>query len=162
MMELSLSVNSETVVATVEPRTTLADFLRGKQRLTGIHLGCEHGVCGACTILVDEEPVRSCILFAISCDGADIRTIEGSNSDPVITALQDAFTEHHGLQCGYCTPAMLFTARDIVNRLPNADEDRVRLELAGNICRCTGYAGIVRAIMSVLEVQRATIEKRGN
>ena len=161
-MNVSLTINGETFTAPVEPRTTLADFLREQQRLTGIHLGCEHGVCGACTILVDDEPVRSCILFAISCDGADIRTIEGSNSDPVITALQDAFTEHHGLQCGYCTPAMLFTARDIVNRLPNADEDRVRLELAGNICRCTGYAGIVRAIISVLEVQRATIEKRGN
>lgn len=158
MMELSLSVNSETVVAKVEPRTTLADFLREKQRLTGIHLGCEHGVCGACTILVDGEPARSCIIYAVSCDGADIQTIEGSNSDPVITALQEAFTAHHGLQCGYCTPAMLFTARDIVTRLPEADAERVRLELAGNICRCTGYAGIVRAIMAVLEGRRATLE----
>ena len=158
MMELSLSVNSETVVAKVEPRTTLADFLREKQRLTGIHLGCEHGVCGACTILVDGEPARSCIIYAVSCDGADIQTIEGSNSDPVITALQEAFTAHHGLQCGYCTPAMLFTARDIVTRLPEADAERVRLELAGNICRCSGYAGIVRAIMAVLEDRRATLE----
>ena len=158
MMELSLSVNCETVVAKVEPRTTLADFLREKQRLTGIHLGCEHGVCGACTILVDGEPARSCIIYAVSCDGADIQTIEGSNSDPVITALQEAFTAHHGLQCGYCTPAMLFTARDIVTRLPEADAERVRLELAGNICRCTGYAGIVRAIMAVLEDRRATLE----
>ena len=158
MMELSLSVNCETVVAKVEPRTTLADFLREKQRLTGIHLGCEHGVCGACTILVDGEPARSCIIYAVSCDGADIQTIEGSNSDPVITALQEAFTAHHGLQCGYCTPAMLFTARDIVTRLPEADAERVRLELAGNICRCTGYAGIVRAIMAVLEGRRATLE----
>ena len=158
MMELSLSVNCETVVAKVEPRTTLADFLREKQRLTGIHLGCEHGVCGACTILVDGEPARSCIIYAVSCDGADIQTIEGSNSDPVITALQEAFTAHHGLQCGYCTPAMLFTARDIVTRLPEADVERVRLELAGNICRCTGYAGIVRAIMAVLEDRRATLE----
>ena len=158
MMELSLSVNSETGGAKVEPRTTLADFLREKQRLTGIHLGCEHGVCGACTILVDGEPARSCIIYAVSCDGADIQTIEGSNSDPVITALQEAFTAHHGLQCGYCTPAMLFTARDIVTRLPEADAERVRLELAGNICRCTGYAGIVRAIMAVLEDRRATLE----
>ncbi len=158
MMELSLSVNSETVVAKVEPRTTLADFLREKQRLTGIHLGCEHGVCGACTILVDGEPARSCIIYAVSCDGADIQTIEGSDSDPVITALQEAFTAHHGLQCGYCTPAMLFTARDIVIRLPEADAERIRLELAGNICRCTGYAGIVRAIMAVLEDRRATLE----
>ena len=158
MMKFSLSVNSETVVAKVEPRTTLADFLREKQRLTGIHLGCEHGVCGACTILVDGEPARSCIIYAVSCDGADIQTIEGSNSDPVIPALQEAFTAHHGLQCGYCTPAMLFTARDIVTRLPEADAERVRLELAGNICRCTGYAGIVRAIMAVLEDRRATLE----
>ena len=158
MMELSLSVNSETVVAKVEPRTTLADFLREKQRLTGIHLGCEHGVCGACTILVDGEPARSCIIYAVSCDGADIQTIERRDSDPVITALQEAFTAHHGLRCGYCTPAMLFTARDIVTRLPEADAERVRLELAGNICRCTGYAGIVRAIMAVLEDRRATLE----
>jgi len=158
MMELSLSVNSETVVAKVEQRTTLADFLREKQRLTGIHLGCEHGVCGACTILVDGEPARSCIIYAVSCDGAEIQTIEGSDSDPVITALQEAFIAHHGLQCGYCTPAMLFTARDIVTRLPEADAERVRLELAGNICRCTGYAGIVRAIMAVLEDRRATLE----
>ena len=158
MMELSLTINGETVVATVEPRTTLADFLRDQRRLTGIHLGCEHGVCGACTILVDGEPVRSCILCAVSCDGSDIQTIEGSDDDPVIVVLQKAFTAHHGLQCGYCTPAMLITARDIVTRLPDADADRVRLELAGNICRCTGYAGIVRAIVAVLEDRRAKSE----
>lgn len=153
MMDILLTINGEAVAASVEPRTTLADFLRDQQRLTGIHLGCEHGVCGACTILVDGEPARSCILYAVSCDGADIQTIEGSDTDPVIADLQDSFTAHHGLQCGYCTPAMLFTARDIVTRLPDAD--RVRLELAGNICRCTGYAGIVRAITAVLEDRRA-------
>ena len=158
MMETTLTINGESITATVEPRTTLADFLREQRRLTGIHLGCEHGVCGACTIMVDSEPVRSCILYAVSCDGAHIQTIEGSDTDPVIVALQASFTAHHGLQCGYCTPAMLFTARDIVTRLPDADEDRVRLELAGNICRCTGYAGIVRAIMAVLHDRRAKYE----
>jgi len=157
-MEISLTINGRKVVTELDPRTTLADFLRGYARLTGIHLGCEHGVCGACTIMVDSEPTRSCIIFAVSCDGADIRTIEGCGDDPVIGDLQRAFAAHHGLQCGYCTPAMLLTARDIVNRLPGADEDRVRLELAGNICRCTGYSGIVKAILEVLERRRLAVE----
>ena len=156
MTDISLTINGETVAASIEPRTTLADFLREEERLTGIHLGCEHG---ACTIMIDGEPARSCIIYAVSCDGADIQTIEGCDDDPVIAELQDAFTAHHGLQCGYCTPAMLFTARDIVTRMPHADADRVRLELAGNICRCTGYAGIVRAIMAVLEDRRGTGEQ---
>ena len=158
LVQVTTTVNGENVSRAVEPRTNLVDFVRYDLELTGSHVGCEHGVCGACTILVDGEPARSCIIYAVSCDGADIQTIEGSNSDPVITALQEAFTAHHGLQCGYCTPAMLFTARDIVTRLPEADAERVRLELAGNICRCTGYAGIVRAIMAVLEDRRATLE----
>ena len=156
MMDITLRINGAAVTAAIEPRTTLADFLRDQERLTGIHLVCEHGVCGACTIMVDGAPARSCIIYAVSCDGADIQTIEGCDDDPIMARLRDAFTAHHGLQCGYCTPAMLMTARDIVTRLPNADADRVRLELAGNICRCTGYAGIVRAIMAVLE------ERRGN
>ena len=153
-MNITMTINGAAVTASVEPRTTLADYIRDQERLTGIHLGCEHGVCGACTIMVDGEPVRSCIIYAVSCDGADIQTIEGCDEDPVMAALRDAFTAHHGLQCGYCTPAMLMTARDIVTRLPLADADQVRRELAGNICRCTGYAGIVRAIMAVLEARR--------
>jgi len=157
-MEVTLTINGTTMVSEIDPRMTLADFLRDQERLTGIHLGCEHGVCGACTIMLDGEPARSCIIYAVSCDGSNIQTIEGSDDDPIILELQQAFTEHHGLQCGYCTPAMLFTARDIVTRLPDADEDRVRLELAGNICRCTGYAGIVRAIMAVLHDRRAKNE----
>ena len=154
MMDVTMTINGVLVNAPVEPRTTLADFLRDEKGLKSIHLGCEHGVCGACTILIDGAPARSCIIYAISCNSAIIQTIEGCDGDTIMGALRDAFTAHHGLQCGYCTPAMLITARDIVARLPQADAGRVRLELAGNLCRCTGYAGIVRAIMSVLEDRR--------
>jgi carbon-monoxide dehydrogenase small subunit len=150
-MRLTLTVNGSPVAAEVEPRTSLADFLRESQLLTGTHLGCEHGICGACTLLLDGEPVRSCIAFAADCEGRDIRSIEGLDNDPVASALRAAFTAEHALQCGYCTPGMLVTARDIVLRLPEADDDRIRLELAGNLCRCTGYVGIVRAIRRVLE-----------
>ena len=149
-MRLSLNVNGSPVTAEVEPRTSLADFLRESQLLTGTHLGCEHGICGACTLLLDGEPVRSCITFALDCEGRDIRSIEGLDDDPVATALRAAFTAEHALQCGYCTPGMMVTARDIVLRLPDADEERIRTELAGNLCRCTGYVGIVRAIRRVL------------
>ena len=150
MSRITLTVNGETVSADVTPRTHLADFLREERLLTGTHLGCEHGVCGACTLLMDGAPARSCIAFAVACDGADVRTIEGLEDDPVIVQLRAAFTAEHALQCGYCTPGMLVTARDIVQRLPDADEARIRVELAGNLCRCTGYAGIVRAIRRVL------------
>ncbi len=119
--------------------------------LTGTHLGCEHGVCGACTLVVDGAPVRSCITLAVVCDGADVRTIESFDADPVMSALRAAFTAEHALQCGFCTPGMLATARDIVTRLPEADEARIRLELSGNLCRCTGYVGIVNAIKRVLK-----------
>ena len=151
MSEVSLTINGRAVAARVEPRTSLADFVRESQRLTGTHLGCEHGVCGACTVLIDGVPMRSCITFAVSCEGAEVTTIEGFDEDPVMEDLRQAFTAHHGLQCGYCTPGMLVTARDIVTRLPDADEKRVRLELSGNLCRCTGYVGIVRAILAVLD-----------
>ena len=154
MTEISLTINGAPVTASVEPRTSLADFVRDSQRLTGTHLGCEHGVCGACTLEIDGEPMRSCITYAVSCDGASVTTIEGFDDDDVMEDLRQAFTENHGLQCGYCTPGMLVTARDIVRRLPDADEKRVRLELSGNLCRCTGYVGIVRAILAVLEKRR--------
>ena len=148
---ISIIVNGETVQADVEPRTHLADFLRESQGLTGTNLGCEHGVCGACTIEIDGAPARSCIAFAAACDGSTVRTIEGFDDDPVMAELRAAFTAEHALQCGYCTPGMLITARDIVTRLPNADEACIRKELSGNLCRCTGYMGIVRAIQRVLE-----------
>tara|TARA_B100000161_G_scaffold173443_1_gene124456 strand:+ start:779 stop:1246 length:468 start_codon:yes stop_codon:yes gene_type:complete len=154
MTELSININGEHIKADVEPRLSLADFIRDRQRLTGTHLGCEHGVCGACTVLMNGEPVRSCITFAAVADGSEITTIEGFDQDEPMAQLRQAFHENHALQCGYCTPGMLVAARDIVTRLPDADEDRVRLELAGNLCRCTGYVGIVKAILSVLEQRR--------
>ena len=149
-LPLSLTVNGRPVEAVVEPRMHLADFLRDVLRLTGTHLGCEHGVCGACTVLIDGAPARSCIAYAISCDGADVRTIEGFDHDSLMQALRHSFTRHHALQCGYCTPGMLITSHDIVRRLPEADEARVREELSGNLCRCTGYVGIVEAVGAVL------------
>ena len=155
---LSLTVNGRPVETVVEPRMHLADLVRDVLHLTGTHLGCEHGVCGACTILVDGAPMRSCIAYAIACDGADIRTIEGFDDDPLMQALRHAFTRHHALQCGYCTPGMLITAHDIVRRLPGADEARVRGELSGNLCRCTGYVGIVEAVRSVLAAPPARVD----
>src|SRR5260221_1804722 len=156
MKPIDLTVNGKKVQGAVEPRTHLADFLREELRLTGTHLGCEHGVCGACTVLIDGQPARSCITYAVASDGAEIRTIEGLDDDPVMVALRTAFTEAHALQCGYCTPGMLVTARDIVTRLPDADAARVRLELSGNLCRCTGYMGIVDAILRVLATRNAS------
>ena len=149
-----MTVNGHAVVAGVEPRLNLADFLREHRRLTGTHLGCEHGVCGACTILLNGAPVRSCIVFTVACDGAEVRTIEDFDDDAVIAALRQAFSEEHGLQCGFCTPGMLITARDIVTRLTDGDERRIRLELSGNLCRCTGYMGIVKAVRRVIEQRR--------
>jgi len=150
MTHIALTVNGKRVQADVEPRMHLADFLREQQLLTGTNLGCEHGVCGACTLEIDGAPARSCITYAAACDGASVCTIEGFDDDPVMARLREAFTAEHALQCGYCTPGMLVTARDIVMRLPDADEARIRKELAGNLCRCTGYMGIVSAIKRVL------------
>ncbi|RKT22207.1 carbon-monoxide dehydrogenase small subunit [Paraburkholderia sp. RAU2J] len=153
---IALRVNREDVSAAVEPRTSLADFLREQQMLCGTNIGCEQGVCGACTLLVDGMPTRSCITSAVSCAGAEVQSIEGFDDDAVMDALRAAFTAEHALQCGYCTPGMLMSARDIVTRLPDANDERVRLELSGNLCRCTGYVGIVRAIRRVLEARRAS------
>lgn len=151
---MSTNANERTVSAEVEPRLHLADFLRDHLRFTGTHLGCEHGVCGACTVEIDGAPSRSCIAYAAACDGAGVRTIEAFDDDPVMVSLRAAFSAEHALQCGYCTPGMLMAARDIVLRLPDADEARIRKELAGNLCRCTGYAGIVRAVGCVLTGRR--------
>jgi carbon-monoxide dehydrogenase small subunit len=147
---IRLHLNGAWVRHDATPRTHLGDFVRDHCGLTGTHLGCEHGVCGACTVLVDDQPVRSCITFAVACDQKDVRTIEGYGDDPWMEKLRAAFTREHALQCGYCTPGMLATAYDIVKRLPDAEEERIRVELSGNLCRCTGYVGIVRAIQSVL------------
>ncbi|MCZ6763544.1 MAG: (2Fe-2S)-binding protein, partial [Alphaproteobacteria bacterium] len=146
MTAITLTVNGREVVAEVEPRQQLADFLRENLLLTGTHIGCEHGVCGACTVLIDGQPARSCITFAAALSGADVRTVEGFDGDRLMDALRDAFSGEHALQCGYCTPGLLITGYDIARRLPGADEARVRKELAGNLCRCTGYVGIVKAV----------------
>ncbi len=151
MKSIAITVNGKRTSAIVEPRTNLADFLREHLQLTGTNIGCEHGVCGACTIEVDGAPARSCIVYTVACDGATVRTIEGFEQDATMNALREAFSAEHALQCGYCTPGMLITARDIVLRLPDADDARVREELSGNLCRCTGYVGIVRAIRRVLD-----------
>ena len=148
---INLTVNGEAVTGTVEPRLQLADFLREHLLLTGTHLGCEHGICGACTVEIDGQIARSCIAYAVACDGAKVRTIEGFDDDAVMARLRQAFTEKHALQCGYCTPGMLITARDIITRLHDPDRRRIREELSGNLCRCTGYVGIVNAVQCVLE-----------
>jgi carbon-monoxide dehydrogenase small subunit len=155
MNPITLTINGETHEALAEPRQHLGDFLRETIRLTGTHLGCEHGVCGACTVLIDDRPARACIAFAVACEGSTVRTIEGFEADPVMRDLRAAFTRHHALQCGFCTPGMLIAARDLVLRVPDADERRVRVEMSGNLCRCTGFAGIVRAILEVLETRRS-------
>ncbi len=157
MTGIGLTVNSRPVKATVEPRTHLADFLRDDLDLTGTHLGCEHGVCGACTLLIDGMPARSCITYAVACDGARVTTIEGLDEDEITAELRAAFSREHALQCGYCTPGMLISARDLVLRLPTPDERGIRAALSGNLCRCTGYVGIVRAVRAVIDQRR----KRG-
>ena len=154
MINVALTVNERTVEASAEPRTSLADFVREKLDLTGTHLGCEHGVCGACTLLLDGVPARSCITYAVACDGAAVTTIEGLDDDEITSELRAAFTREHALQCGYCTPGMLVSCRDLVLRLAHADEKLIRIGLSGNLCRCTGYVGIVRAVSSVIEQRR--------
>ena len=159
MQQATLTVNGKANGTPIEARTNLADYLREGMYLTATHVGCEHGVCGACTVLVDGCPVRSCITYAAACDGAAVTTLEGLADDPIMADLRQAFADHHALQCGYCTPGMLITCRDIVLRVPDADEKRVRVELAGNLCRCTGYVGIVAATRSVLEKHRGDAER---
>ena len=157
MKTVTLYVNGRRMQGASEARTHLADHLREVHGLSGTHLGCEHGVCGACTVELDGVPIRSCITFAAACEGRQVRTIEGFDDDALMARLREAFSAEHALQCGYCTPGMLIAARDIVRRLPGADEARIRKELAGNLCRCTGYRGIVRAILRVLEAAREPV-----
>ncbi|MGJ5139054.1 2Fe-2S iron-sulfur cluster-binding protein [Bradyrhizobium oligotrophicum] len=154
MNKIQLTVNGSAIEPTVEPRTHLADVLRDQLDLTGTHLGCEHGVCGACTLLLDGAPARSCITLAVACAGAAVTTIEGLDEDEIAAELRVAFTREHALQCGYCTPGMIMSARDLVLRLDHADEHAIRVGLSGNLCRCTGYAGIVRAVGAVIEARR--------
>jgi aerobic carbon-monoxide dehydrogenase small subunit len=154
-MTIAITVNGRAINKRVDPRAHLADFLRDQLDLTGTHLGCEHGVCGACTLLLDDMPARACITFAAACDGAKVTTIEGLDDDEIAAELRAAFSREHALQCGYCTPGMLISARDLVLRLETADERAIRVGMSGNLCRCTGYVGIVRAIRSVIDARRS-------
>jgi carbon-monoxide dehydrogenase small subunit len=148
MKTLTLELNGVKVTHDVEPRETLADFLRERCRLTATHLGCEHGACGACTVMVDGVATRSCLRLAIMCNGHSVQTLEGMDADHTMEALRRHFHESHALQCGFCTPGMLMMARDILLRISTPDAETVRQQLSGQICRCTGYANIVTAIVS--------------
>ena len=146
-MPVQFEVNGKPVEVEVEPRMTLADCLREKLRLTGTHLGCEHGVCGACTVIVDGAAVRSCLMLAVQAEGSKVVTVEGLSNDADLTPLQAAFRKHHALQCGYCTPGILTTMHVLLTEEPDCDEQRVREVLSGNLCRCTGYISIVDAVL---------------
>lgn len=147
-MIVSFQLNGTKIVHDVEPRESLSDFLRDRCRLTAVHLGCEQGACGACTVVVDGMATRSCLRLAVMCEGSIVQTLEGMHDDPVMEVLRRHFHECHALQCGFCTPGMLIMAFDILMRAFNADTEMVRTQLSGQICRCTGYAGIVRAIVA--------------
>jgi aerobic carbon-monoxide dehydrogenase small subunit len=151
MRTIRLTVNGQRHERAVEVRTTLADFLREDLDLTGTHLGCEHGVCGACTILLDGQPVRSCLLLAVQMDGASLTTVEGLADGDRLHPLQEAFWQHHGLQCGYCTPGMLLTAKAFLEEHPRPTAAEIREAISGNLCRCTGYHFIVEAIAAAAE-----------
>lgn len=158
--KITLSVNGKSWTRAVEPRILLSDFLRHDLGLTGTHVGCEHGVCGACTILFDGEAVRSCIMLAVQADGHEIITIEGLAAGDALHPLQRAFHEAHALQCGFCTPGFLLTLIPFLREHPNPDEGEIRRALSGNLCRCTGYQNIVRAVQRAAAEQRsATAEK---
>ena len=150
--KISMQVNGRRIEADVEVRWTLADFLRHRLDLTGTHLGCEHGVCGACTVLVDGRTARSCLMLAVQADGREIATVEGlAGDDGRMHPLQEAFHEHHGLQCGFCTPGMLMTLVEFLRDQPDPTEQEVRIAISGNLCRCTGYNSIVAAALAAAE-----------
>ena len=150
-IDLVLTVNGRSYEVRVEPRRTLADALREDCGLTGTHLGCEHGVCGACTVLVDGEPVRSCLMFAVQAEGAAIRTVEGLANGDELHPLQQAFWDHHGLQCGFCTPGFLMLAAGVLEKQPAIGDEELREVLASNLCRCTGYQNIIKAVRAAAE-----------
>ena len=151
-----LHVNGAAHAVTVEPRRTLADVLREDLGLTGTHVGCEHGVCGACTVLWDGQPVRACLLFAIQLDGASLTTVEGLADGERLHPIQEAFWATHGLQCGFCTPGILLTAKALLDENPSPDEADIREAIGGNLCRCTGYHFIVEAIAAAARTRRST------
>jgi aerobic-type carbon monoxide dehydrogenase small subunit (CoxS/CutS family) len=151
---IELIINGRPVNAEVEARLSLVDFLRHHQRLTGTHVGCSHGVCGACTVIIDGRTARSCIMFAVQANGRTVRTVEDLAEGENLSVLQEEFRNHHALQCGYCTPGMLMSATALLAETPDPDEAQIRLALSGNLCRCTGYVNIVRAVKAAAERTR--------
>ena len=153
--EISLTLNGNKISAIVEPRTHLADFLRHTVGVTGTHVGCEHGVCGSCTVNVGGEAIRSCLIFAVQTDGCEVTTIEGMlGPDKSLHPIQQAFSKHHGLQCGFCTPGMILTLDAFLKKSPDPTEDEIRRAISGNICRCTGYQPIVEAALAAARAIR--------
>ena len=153
-MKVKFELNGKRVEADVPPRTHLADCIRHTLMQTGTHVGCEHGVCGACTVLVDGAAVRSCLMLAIQAEDTKVTTVEGISNDKELTPLQASFRKHHALQCGFCTPGMLMTAHALLTEEPDADKDRIREVLSGNICRCTGYINIIEAVYDARSAYR--------
>jgi aerobic carbon-monoxide dehydrogenase small subunit len=151
LKEIRVRINETDYQRNVEPRTLLVDFLRDDLGLTGTHIGCEHGACGACTVLLDGEPVQSCLLFAVQVDGSRILTVEGLARTGDLHPLQQAFSNSHGLQCGFCTPGMLLSAYYLLKQRSNPTEEEIRLAISGNICRCTGYVNIVKAVQTAVK-----------
>jgi carbon-monoxide dehydrogenase small subunit len=157
--EITLTVNGHRYSGSTDVRQSLVDFLRESCNLTGTHVGCEHGVCGACTVLMNGEGVRSCLLLAVQADGAELLTVEGLAENGELHPLQAAFWEHHGLQCGFCTPGMLLSALDLLRDDPAPSEEAIREAISSNLCICTGYVNIVRAVQSAAVAMRATAEE---
>ncbi len=156
-----VTVNGKSYARVVDARLTLADFLRHEINLTGTHVGCEHGVCGACTVLVDGRSARSCLMFAVQANGCEVTTVEGLAPDGELSVLQQAFIDNHGLQCGFCTPGMLMTLTELLRENAQPTEQDVREVLTGNLCRCTGYAGIVAAVLDAAQRLRGSAAKQG-
>lgn len=155
-MDIAVTVNGRKYQESVEPRLLLSDFLRETLGLTGTHVGCEHGICGACTVLVKGDSIRSCLTLAVRVNGAEITTVEGLGTPDSLNMLQHQFREKHGLQCGFCTPGMLMTGIDLLKKYPLASDTEIREGLSGNLCRCTGYQNIVAAIRAAVDLQNGT------
>ncbi|HEY3793012.1 MAG TPA: (2Fe-2S)-binding protein [Bradyrhizobium sp.] len=155
-MDIVVTVNGQQHEASVEPRLLLSDFIRDTIGLTGTHVGCEHGVCGACTILVNGDSIRSCLTLAVRADGMEIVTVEGLGTPDQLNALQNQFHDKHGLQCGFCTPGMLMTGMDLLKKYPLASDEEIREGLSGNLCRCTGYQNIVAAIRAAADLRNGS------
>jgi aerobic carbon-monoxide dehydrogenase small subunit len=155
--DLTLAVNGKTLAVSIEPRRSLADVLRDDCGLTGTHLGCEHGVCGACTVLVNDKPVRSCLMFGVQAEGKTVRTVEGLADGDTLHPLQQAFWENHGLQCGFCTPGFLMLAAGALQENPEMSDDDIKDVLSSNLCRCTGYQNIVKAVRLAAREMRARV-----